>query len=67
MVSLEPANPMQRVRSEIGRGLREHFKASMAPLPDRLAELVRKLELLEAQPETASKPVVAGQQGRRWW
>jgi hypothetical protein len=44
LVSRQEMDRMRQVRSEIGRRLREHYDADLRPLPDRLAELVRKIE-----------------------
>jgi hypothetical protein len=37
----------QRVRAEIGRRLREHYEVGSRIIPDRLAQLIRKIEQSE--------------------
>ena len=50
----------QQVRAEIGRQLREHYDASLGPLPDRLAYLLAKIEHTDRLCE-----VLANEQARR--
>jgi hypothetical protein len=40
----------QHVQREIGRRLREHYEASSSPIPDRLADLIKKIELGDPSP-----------------
>jgi hypothetical protein len=40
----EKADRSQQVRAEIGLRLREYYDASPRPSPERLAELVKKIE-----------------------
>jgi hypothetical protein len=44
LLSRENADRMQQVRAEIGRRLRERYDAGKWPMPDRLADLVRKIQ-----------------------
>ena len=44
LLSREKADHMQRVRAEIGRQLRGYYDAGLRPMPDRLADLLRKIE-----------------------
>jgi hypothetical protein len=44
LLSRENADRMRQVRAEIGRRLREHYDAGKWPMPDRLADLVRKIQ-----------------------
>jgi hypothetical protein len=39
-----------QVRAEIGRRLRERYEASSSPMPDRLADLTKKIELGDPSP-----------------
>jgi hypothetical protein len=43
LLSREKANRMRQLQASIGRCLREEYDAGQ-PLPDRLADLVRKIE-----------------------
>jgi hypothetical protein len=44
LLSQEKADRMQHIRAEIGRRLREHFDAGARPMPERLAELIKKIQ-----------------------
>jgi hypothetical protein len=46
LLSQKKADHMKAVRAEIGRKLREQYGTATAqPLPNRLADLLRKIEL----------------------
>lgn len=44
LLSLQEAERACALRAEIGRRLREQYGAVAPPMPDRLADLVRKIE-----------------------
>ena len=44
----------QHIRTEIGRLLRQHYEASSPPMPDRLAEIIKKMAVTRAvEPDLA--------------
>jgi hypothetical protein len=47
LFSPERAARAQQVRAEIGRLLRQHYEASLPPVPDFLAELIEKIKQSE--------------------
>ena len=44
LLSRENADRMQQVRAEIGRRLRERYDAGAGPIPERLADLAKKIQ-----------------------
>jgi hypothetical protein len=46
-----------QVRAEIGRRLREHYEASSSPMPDRLADLTKKIELGDRSPSNKAADI----------
>ena len=55
--SREEAARAQQVRAEIGRLLRQHYDASLPPISERLAEVIKKLEQSESRSVLAFKPI----------
>ncbi len=53
LFSREKAHHMRHVRAAIGRRLREQYGTGAPPMPDRLADLARKIEQCEFQSEPA--------------
>ena len=57
LFSGEEAARAQRVRAGIGRLLRQHYDASLPPISERLAEVIKKLEQFESRSVLAFKPI----------
>jgi hypothetical protein len=49
LFSREKAARAQQVRAEIGRLLRQHYDASLPPISERLAEVIKNMEESESR------------------
>ena len=64
LFSLEKAARAQQVRAEIGRLLRQHYDASLPPISEHLAEVIKKLEQSEPGPYWLSNDRTPNEQTR---
>jgi hypothetical protein len=55
----------QQVRAEIGRRLREHYEVGSSTIPDRLAQLIEKIERSEFRSERLHDGVIIDERARR--